>query len=242
MTTNLQGDGGDTERRRGVVAGLLSGILVAVIIGLVGTGFALTRPSVWRAEAWVVVLPAPELEMETAAGFYETLSRGQIVSTFAEVIRLPRFHQQAAESLAMTDESLAATEIDVAVVPETAMITLSTSAPDQEAAELLADEILGASLPFIETLSEPYAVEIVSAAAGSGQPSGLSTLQYALAMGAVALVSGLAAQQVVQSLWGIRRGVRGRLPRERGVETNEPGRVSHGFADPPARMAARHDN
>jgi hypothetical protein len=85
---------------------LRQSVVVGVIVALAllggGVAYALTQHRTWAAESMVVVLPATSLDDATSASYYETLSRGQIVATFAEVAGSLGFEQQAEDRLGLT--------------------------------------------------------------------------------------------------------------------------------------------
>ena len=68
------------------------------------------------------MLPAANLDDATSAAYYETLSRGQIVATFAEVAGNLWFAQQAEERLGLTPEQSKQVTTEVSVVPNTAVV------------------------------------------------------------------------------------------------------------------------
>ena len=83
----------------------------------------------------VVVLPAASLDDATSASYYETLSRGQIVATFAEVAGSLGFEQQAEDRLGLTAGQRAQVTTDVSVVPDTAVILIRATADDADVAQ-----------------------------------------------------------------------------------------------------------
>ena len=90
-----------------------------------GAFYAFSQQRTWVAESMVVVLPAAELDEATSASYYETLSRGQIVATFAEVAGTQRFEQRGrgpAGASRRPNGALVSTE--VTVVPNTAVILI----------------------------------------------------------------------------------------------------------------------
>ncbi len=78
---------------------IIVGAVLALVAMVAGVGLALAQKPTWTAESVVVVLPSPTLEAASTAAYYETLSRGQIVATFAEVAGNLRFEQQAEDQL-----------------------------------------------------------------------------------------------------------------------------------------------
>lgn len=179
---------------------LLAGGLVALLIFIAGAVLALGQKTTYTAEAVVVVLPGAELDDSAAASYYDTLSRGQIVGTFAEVASAQRFEQQAEERLSLTDGERATATTTVSVVPATSVLSVRASAEDAELAERLADETMASTTEYLGSLSEAYRLEVVSTAQDSAFSSSTSpTLIFGLSV-AVAPIAGLAVQQAVYHL------------------------------------------
>jgi len=186
--------------KRRLLPGILSGILLAVLILGAGIFYALKQPVNYTAKASVVVLPARGLDPGTAAGYYETLSRGQIVATLAEVLRLQRFEQSAALRLKLSPAQQAQTKVTVEVVPTTAMVNISVRGSTAGGSEALADVILADAIPYLSQLSAPYTVSVVGSAANTAVRSGPSSTVLLEAAALIALISGIAAQQGIYHL------------------------------------------
>ena len=118
---------------------LWAGAVVAALILIAGAVVGLVQKSVFTAESVIVVLPSADLDASDSAAYYETLSRGQIVATFAEVANNLRFEQQAEEKLLLTDEQRKSVTTTVSVVPDTSVILVRASAEDASLAEQIAD-------------------------------------------------------------------------------------------------------
>jgi hypothetical protein len=176
------------------------GVIVAVALLGGGVAYALTQHRTWAAESMVVVLPATSLDDATSASYYETLSRGQIVATFAEVAGSLGFEQQAEDRLGLTAGQRAQVTTDVSVVPDTAVILIRATADDADVAERMAAATTDLSVLYLAGLSKPYRVVTVPSAAGSASATGMSLPVLLAAALAVALVAGLALQQAVYHL------------------------------------------
>ncbi len=214
-----------TLDRRIVRRSIVSGVVVAVALAAAGLAYALTQQRSWTAEAVVVVLPAASLDDATSAAYYETLSRGQIVATFAEVAATNRFEQQAEAELQLSVAEQEKVSVEVTVVPDTAVILIRTTAPTAATAEAMADQITLLSSQYWAGLSKPYRTRTVGNAAGSAEPSGNSPLVLAGAAIAVALVAGLAVQQAVYHLSMAARRARGETAQE-SDDDSEPDAAS----------------
>lgn len=186
---------------RGVlVPSFVAGVLVALVVVAGASVFASSRPVGYEAEARLVVLPREGLDPQTVTAYYETLSQGQIVGTFSEVLKLDRFSLAAIDRLGLPVTDLDEIDVNSAVIPESAMISLTVGADDERVAEDLADRIVSESSAYLSELSDGYEIELVNSAAGTATPTGLSGLQYAAVMALAALVIGVAVQQVVQQV------------------------------------------
>jgi hypothetical protein len=185
---------------RAVRQSIVTGVIVALALLAGGVAYALTQPRTWAAESMVVVLPAANLDDATSASYYETLSRGQIVATFAEVAGSLGFEQQAEDRLGLTAGQRAKVTTDVSVVPDTAVILIRATADDAEVAQRMVGATTDLSVQYLAGLSRPYRVVTVPSAAGSASATGMSLPVLLAAALAVALVAGLALQQAVYHL------------------------------------------
>jgi hypothetical protein len=176
------------------------GMIVALALLGGGVAYALTQHRTWAAESMVVVLPAASLDDATSASYYETLSRGQIVATFAEVAGSLGFEQQAEDRLGLTAGQRAQVTTDVSVVPDTAVILIRATAGDADVAQRMVAATTDLSVQYLAGLSRPYRVVTVPSAAGSASATGMSLPVLLAAALAVALVAGLALQQAVYHL------------------------------------------
>jgi capsular polysaccharide biosynthesis protein len=215
--------------RRSIAIGL------AVTLVLIGAGafYAYSQPRVWTAESMVVVLPGSELDDATSASYYETLSRGQIVATFAEVAGNLRFEQRAADRLALSAEQRSLVQIEVTVVPNTAVILVRATAGEPDVAQQMSAATTELSVEYLAGLSKPYrAVPVLSGTGGAAATGMPRLLLLAAAVGA-ALVAGLAVQQAVYHLSLALRGTAER-PSDGSPEIGQ-----HDAAAPRSVAAAR---
>lgn len=187
-------------QRRELRTSLLAGGLIALLIAVGGGAAALLQKPVHTAESVVVVLPRADLDTAASAAYYETLSRGQIVATFAEVADNLRFEQQAEERLRLTDAQRATVTTTVSVVPNTSVILVRASAADARVAEQVADGTTTLATEYLGGLSKTYRTDIVKSAQGSAAQSGTSPLLLLGLAVVVAVIAGLAIQQALYHL------------------------------------------
>ena len=190
----------DSLARREVRISVIAGLAVACLVVVVSCVLALRSDVKWTAESDVVILPAADLDTANSAAYYETLSRGQIIATFAEVADNLRFEQQAEESLGLTADQRVGISTTVSVVPDTSVILVRATAETAAVAEQVADQTTSLASTYLAGLSKPYRTDVVHGAQGSAYSSGTSP-GVLLALGVmVAVVAGLATQQAVYHL------------------------------------------
>ncbi|MBW3601750.1 MAG: hypothetical protein KY434_03495 [Actinobacteria bacterium] len=188
---------------RGAAVG---GVAVAAVVLAAGAALALARPAGWTAQASMIVLPARDLGPGAEATYYETLSSGQIVRTFSEVVALRRFTNAAADRIGLPADEASQVDSSVQVLPDTAMITVTATAPGAGTAERLADGVMDEATAYLGQLSIPYNTRVVSDAAGTGEPTGLAAAPLLAVVALVASVAGLAAFLALRQLADARLG------------------------------------
>lgn len=187
---------GQNALRSSVVVGL---VLLLLVLGA-GAYLASTQQKTFTAESVLVVLPQRDLDDATTAAFYETLSRGQIVGTFAEVANNPTVQQQAVSTLAIPASAQSGLSTVVSVVPDTSVILVRTTADDAATAETVADGVATAATTSLSQLSDAFRTQIVHKATGTAVSSGLSPLLVLGLAVVAAIVLGVALQQAVYHL------------------------------------------
>ena len=189
-----------SRSRRRLGGSIVAGAVVGGLVLLVGSVLVLTRSSAWTGEASAVVLPAPQDDAQALAGYYDTLSQGQVVATMAQMTGLERFTTAAGDALRLSRAEREEISVHVKVIPDTAVVTVRTEAPSARLAERMSDSVLDQTRRFVDGLGQPYRLELVSSARGTAEGSGAGTARSLGVIALVALVTGLAAQQAVQQL------------------------------------------
>lgn len=206
--------------RRTLRVSLVAGIAVALALLVSGLVLAALSETEWTAESVAVVLPDAKLDEAASAAYYETLSRGQIVATFAEVAGNQRFEQRAEEDLELTAEQAEAVTTEVTVAPSTSVILIRATGEDKLVTERLATAMVTVSADYLGSLSKPYRFEPVNADELEAFTSGTPPYVVAAAAVVVALVGGLAVQQAIfHSLLALRGG---RTPAAKPLDGTEP--------------------
>ena len=182
-----------------------TGVILALLTFGAGAAWVQTQHQTFTAEAALVVLPRANLDDATSAAFFETLSRGQIVGTFAEVANNPTFQKQSIDRLNLPHEQKVAIETTVTVVPDTSVILVRVSAPTATVAEQVADTTAELAAAYLAGVTSAYRIQIIHPAQGSAASSGMSPSLLLVLSGVVALTVGVASQQAVYHLLLARR-------------------------------------
>lgn len=195
--------------RRTARQSIVVGVVVALLLLVAGGLFATLTKAQWTAESVSVVLPGTQLDETDSAAYYETLSRGQIVATFAEVASNKRFEQQAEQDLGLDSAQQASVTSEVTVAPSTSVVLIRVTSDDRAVSEQVAQEMTTVSQGYLQGLARPYRLEVVNDGAGTSFRSSTSPLVLLAAAVVVALVGGLAIQQALyHSLVALRSGAR----------------------------------
>ena len=149
------------------------GVVVALLVASAGAFYAFSQQRSWVAESMVVVLPSADLDEATSASYYETLSRGQIVATFAEVASTQRFEQQAEDQLGLSPAERSAVSTEVLVVPDTAVILIRSTAGDAETAQQISRITTSLSVAYLDGLTQPFRAVVVPSGS-TAEPTGMS--------------------------------------------------------------------
>lgn len=216
------------DRRSARQSIVVSGLVAALLL-LAGLGFALLSKARWTAESVSVVLPGTTLSESDAAAYYETLSRGQIVATFAEVASNKRFEQLAERNLDLDAAQQASVSSEVMVAPSTSVVLIRVTSEDRQLAEQVVAEMTTVSQTYLQGLARPYRLEVINNGTGTSYRSSTSPLVLAAAALVVAGVGGVAVQQAVyHTLTALRSGSSSGGP---GPAPDQPG-------DPDGRAVA----
>ena len=156
----------------GLRTSVVLGLVVALLLAAAGALYAFSQQRTWVAESMVVVLPSTALDEATSASYYETLSRGQIVATFAEVAGTQRFEQQAMDQLRLSPAERSLVSTEVSVVPDTAVILIRSTAGSAGVAQEVSRVTTSLSVTYLGGLTQPYrAVRVPSGS--TAEPTGM---------------------------------------------------------------------
>lgn len=217
--------------RRTARQSIVIGAVVALLVLVAGLVLAGVSKAQWTAESVSVVLPDPKLDAADQAAYYETLSRGQIVATFAEVASNARFQLQAEQNLGLDAAQQAEVTSTVTVAPSTSVVLIQVVSSDRLIAEKVAGEMTAVSQTYLQGLSQPYRLDVVNPGTDTAYRSSTSPAVLVVAALVVALVGGVAIQQAVyHSLVALRSG--SRLVRPGASRPTAGGGEPEGPADP----------
>ncbi len=162
-------------------------LLVFIAVGVAGGAYLLGRPVAWQSGASLAILPRPSTNAANQASYYDTLSRGQIVSTAAKV---------ADDAVGRTGTP----SVSVLVVPETSVITLTVKADSTNTASSVAAKSLVRATQAINSLKLPYEATVIDD--GTGVPTKVtpSVVKDAAVVVVVGLALAAAAQQLQAAL------------------------------------------
>jgi capsular polysaccharide biosynthesis protein len=182
------------------VPGVRAGIVVVVLVLLVGLPAAWARQPAWQAHSSLLVLPVGSNDPNELASLYDTLSRGQVAATYAELLRDSRPALEARTGLRLSPGQAAAVTVDVEVVPDTSVLDITVTAAQPAVAVSVADRVADLGNRRIAALGSPYGSRTLSGAAGTAARQPLGRAASLALVGVLALLAGLVTQQVIRQL------------------------------------------
>lgn len=196
---------------RSTVVSVIAGVVVFAILAGAGIVLSQNASTEWVARSSALVLPSKPVSAEQLPGYYETLSRGQMVTTLAELVRLGEFQTDVADQLGLTDSQREIVGVSVNVVANTAMLQVVATSEDPNLAIAMVDGVVEAATQYIGDLVLPYSLVPVSAGVNNLSETGLSTVMVVGVFLLVALVAGIFVQQAVYQLmkWSRHRSSHG---------------------------------
>lgn len=164
-----EADGRWKGRSRWWIAFITLGVLVVSAATVGAFWLTETQPIRWRATASAVVLPADHLRPVSIVNYYELLDGAQVVRTYAEILKLDRFRIAAASRLGISKDEREEVELRVRVRPRTAVIILSSIAPNRRMAEGMIDEVLRDATSYTRRISREFEIEVIREASGGAE-------------------------------------------------------------------------
>lgn len=161
-------------------------VLAALLVIGVGSTFVLTRSPTYEASLDVLVTPPPGASANDAASLFDSLSKGQVAATAAEIYRQPQWHGDRIGS------------VEAGVVTPSAVVHVVGRASSAPEAEELVQAVVAAAGPTVNRVLDPYLVSRLDTVAPAAAAVGLSrALQLGLVVLA-ALVVGGAVQRLTR--------------------------------------------
>jgi capsular polysaccharide biosynthesis protein len=185
--------GGRTGGRRsepGATAELARAVALAVLAALLvlgaGSAFVLTRSPTYEASVDVLVTPPAGASANDAASLLDSLSKGQVTATAAEIYRQRQWQGDRTGS------------IDAGVVTPSAVVQVVARASSETGAEELVQSVLAAADPTVNRVLDPYLVIRLDSAAPSATAVGLSRPVQLGLVALAALVGGSAVLRLTR--------------------------------------------
>jgi glycosyltransferase involved in cell wall biosynthesis len=148
--------------RAGLARSVALAVLTAVLVAATGGVFVLTRPTTYEASLDVLVTPAAGASDSDAAALFDSLSKGQVAATAAEIYRQHRWLGGRTGT------------VEAGVVTPSAVVQVVARASSASAAQDLVQAVVSAADPTIDRELDPYRVGRLDADAPSVAPVGLS--------------------------------------------------------------------
>ena len=165
--------------RAGLTRAVVLAALAVLLVVAAGSAFVLTRATTYEASLDVLVSPGAGASANDAASLFDTLSKGQVAATAAEIYR----QQQWRGDLSGT--------VEAGVVTPSAVIQVVARASSATAAQVLVQAVVTAADPAIDRALAPYQVSRLESGEPTAAPVGLSrALQLGLVLLAALVVGG----------------------------------------------------
>ncbi len=166
--------------------------LVALIGGLLGIA---GRSASYDATAKILIVPRTT-DDSLAINGADTLSRGPVASTFAEVYSSSRVVRDALAKAGFTAADAAKVSVNTSLITDTSVIVVSGTSGSPVLAERAANAVAGAS-PALGGYTRAFSPEQIGSAEGTASRSGASTSTLVVVAIVVALVLALATAAVL---------------------------------------------
>ncbi|MEP6462897.1 MAG: hypothetical protein ABJC62_05645 [Frankiaceae bacterium] len=169
---------------------------LAIAVLAAGAALSLTRPVTWSATAPMLVAPrASSASADTLASLYDTLSRGQVAATYAELLGNAGVTTAAITKSGISTAERRGLSVKVTVIADTSVIDAIATARTATVATRVADAMAQEATDRVDVLAAPYVLSPTASASGSAARAGLGTTELLVLTGAIALFAGILAQQ-----------------------------------------------
>lgn len=165
---------------------------LGLLVALIGIIYGFATPQNWTAERTVVIVPNSEKISETAS-LYESLSRGQIPATAAEIYGQKRWHPDTP-----------AVKVVAGVIPPSAVLQVTATGTNRADVEATLSRVIDTATPQVNITLAPYRISILDDQQAVARTSGLSTGSWAaigLAGGLLVGAAGFAFLTAIRTRW-----------------------------------------
>jgi uncharacterized protein involved in exopolysaccharide biosynthesis len=188
---------------------------LAVPVLAVGSALYLTgrQARVYRAEATVAVMPAPEITnpAEVMRGL-ETLERRTVIATLASMAGTREARYDAAGRLGLHPSDVAGYRVQASVLPSTNIIRITVQGGDGERVSLLANELLTVLAGRVREMYRVFAMEPLEVAQPARQPFHPDPVRNSTTAGVVGMFLGLLLTLLLEFLRARRAPQPGGIP------------------------------
>ena len=160
--------------RAGLTRAVVLAALAALLVMAAGSAFVLTRSTTYEASVDVLVSPSSGASATDAASLFDSLSKGQVAATAAEIYRQHQWQGDRSGT------------VEAGVVTPSAVIQVVARATSATAAQELVEAVVTAADPTVDRALAPYQVSRLESAEPTAALVGLSR---ALRLGLVVLAA-----------------------------------------------------
>lgn len=180
-------------RFRRLPAGLVPGILAALVVAGLGAWYIPQQPTRYTADVQLLLAPSVQSNPSATSSYFETLSSGQLPATAAAIIEDRQLLSSATSG--MDRDTRRSVKATVTVLPDTAVVDVQVTAPTASAAETAAQSLASAGSAKVSRLLDPYTLTVIGSANGSANRSSLGPGEWIALFAFAALVAGLVVHQ-----------------------------------------------
>lgn len=168
---------------------LVTGVVVAVVAAVAGLFLAISHETTWSTHREVVVVPRADTGLDQAASLFDSLSRGQVVATAAEIYGQTRWHADAP-----------GVTVTAGAVPPSAVIKITATGSDEAQVQATLEHVITAATDEVNSTLTPYRTVPLGDHASPPQVVGPSRAVLAAVAILGAVLAGVLAAGVVTRL------------------------------------------
>ena len=169
----------EPSARAAVVRAVALAVLAGLLVLAAGGTYVLSRTTIYEASVDVLVTPSSGASDADAASLFDSLSKGQVAATAAEIYRQRQWKGDRSGS------------VQAGVVTPSAVVQVDARASSAAGAQDLAETVVAAAGPTIDRALDPYRVSRLDSATPSAEAVGMSRgFQLGLVLVAAVVVGG----------------------------------------------------